>query len=102
MIQRILPGDKELLDHLCFVWENAKADHTYEGRIVALADYLSVISHLWQEVQSANASLYGHYDSVMEYLHTFDDAIFDFVRPIVEETNLITQKIFARRQELDA
>lgn len=99
IISNLLPGDTELLSHLSFIWDTARDETVPEGCIVALADYLSVISHLWQEVNSSNASMYYHYESVMEYLKTFDHPTYDFMRPIVNEVGEITRAVFDRSNQ---
>lgn len=94
IITDLMPGNEEVEKHLQFIFETAKDEHCMEGCVVALADYLSVISHLWQEVNCSNASMYDHYTSVLEYLDTFNDGSYDFIRPIVVETRRITLGIF--------
>jgi hypothetical protein len=99
IIRDVLPNDSELLNHLVFVWDTAKSEDTLEGCIVALADFLSVISHLWQEVNSSNASMYQHYDSVMAYLTIFDLPNYDFMRPLIDEVGRITRAVFVRSNQ---
>jgi 5'-deoxynucleotidase YfbR-like HD superfamily hydrolase len=41
------------------VWSNAK-DDTTEGKIIAIADFLSALSFIVQEVQAGNRSMNGH------------------------------------------
>lgn len=99
IIDGVLPKRPDVVMSLTSLWRNAKDTETYEGAIVALADYLSVISHLWQEVNSSNASMHEHYVSVMDYLGTFKHENFDFMRDLIIEVEEITHSIFMRSKE---
>lgn len=83
-IESIFPEDGAYVGHLCMSWAGAK-DDSRAGLIVAFADYLSVISHLYAEVSCANVSVMQHYKSLCEYSHKFDGEQFDFVRPLVDQ-----------------
>jgi 5'-deoxynucleotidase YfbR-like HD superfamily hydrolase len=98
-VSKILPSDLSTVEGLVCNWKNSKDTKTVEGAILALADYLSVISHLWLEVGCSNTSMYLHYKSVKEYLATFGHENFDFLRPIVQEVTGITEMIFDRSQQ---
>lgn len=94
IIQEILPGREPLLAHIQGVWHHARDEAFKEGCVVALADYLSVISHLWQEVNCSNASMLQHYESVMAYLEEFEKSCYDFMREIILEVRRITTAVF--------
>ncbi len=87
-IAQIFPEDERYVRLLSLDWQDAK-DDTIVGCIVAFADYLSVISHLYAEVSCANLSVMQHYKSLCQYTHRFDDHKFDFIRPLVDQTRVI-------------
>ncbi len=89
----ILVGADDLVARLTEAWENAK-DGSPEGCIVALADYLSVLSHMWQEVACANGTMLQHYDTMVAYLRTFDAPQFDFLRPVIRQVDRIVSRVF--------
>jgi 5'-deoxynucleotidase YfbR-like HD superfamily hydrolase len=96
LMTSVLPEDGERVNELCFIWDTARDKSTPEGCIVALADFLSVVSHLYQEVNSANASMFQHFECTREYLDEFNDPAYDFMRPVITEVRRIVLKIFAR------
>ncbi len=91
---QLFPGSDGLYEDYTWEWENAK-DETPAGLIVTFADYLSVVSHLYAEVACANLSVMQHYESLCEYTHKFDDEKFDFLRPLIEQTNIIFEEMMA-------
>lgn len=72
-------------------WEFAK-DGTVEGRIIAFADFLSVLSYIIQEKESGNAKADEHLDDLEGYFADFQEPAFDFLRPLVNETAIILQE----------
>lgn len=93
IVVNILPGKPETAVELTKVWSSAR-DNTPEGCIVALADYLSVVSHLWQELHASNLSMAIHFDTMTEYLHEFDAAQYNFLREIIQETQDLMYSLF--------
>lgn len=75
-------GSKEIWEH-CTRWRNAK-NSTREGRLVALADYLAVLSYLALEIKS-NPTMAEHHQTMLEYGEHFKGPEFDFVRQWVDE-----------------
>jgi 5'-deoxynucleotidase YfbR-like HD superfamily hydrolase len=97
-IAQIFPEDGAYVLSLTDEWENAK-DGTTAGAIVAFADYLSVISHLYAEVSCANLSVMQHYESLMEYTDKFNAPRYEFIRPLVQQTQDIFSQMMATAKE---
>lgn len=91
-ITSIFPGDRDYVLDLSARWEHAK-DNSWLGSVVAFADYLSVISHLYAEVSCANMSVMHHYRSLCEYSHKFDGKEFEFIRPLIVQTREIFKEM---------
>ncbi len=94
IVADIVPENAIASERVRLAWDTAREVQTHEGCIVAFADFLSVVSHLWQEVNCSNVSMYDHYQSVMDYQSEFDKECFDFLRPIVEDAKDVTREIF--------
>jgi 5'-deoxynucleotidase YfbR-like HD superfamily hydrolase len=71
-------------------WQTTK-DLSWEGRIVAFADYLSVLSYMIGEVQCSNSTMLENHDTMRVYAESFDHESYDFIRPLVEEAQAITR-----------
>ena len=76
---------------LCSAWENAK-DESYEGRIVAFADFLSVLAYITEELRSSNATMREHLISMREYYQKFCAPEFNFIRPLVQQAGDILHR----------
>jgi len=92
VVSDILPVEQDT-ENLVSCWEYSK-DETTEGRIVAFADFLSVLSHLWQEIQNSNQSMADHYKTVRDYVESFNEDDYDFIRPLVVEASDLTDQLF--------
>ncbi len=75
-------------------WAQAKDDATYEGRIVAFADFLSSISHVAQEVIDHNLGFLEHVADIRLYYEDFQRPAFDFCRPLVDEVGQFLEELF--------
>lgn len=91
-VRGIFPEDPIFAHQAHDSWRNAK-DDTPEGAIVAFADYLSVMSHLYAEIKCANVSVMQHYKQLMEYTSKFDDSRFDFLRPLVDQVKILVHEM---------
>lgn len=69
-------------------WKNAK-DNTPEGRIIEFADFLSVLSYLYEEIRASNFIMREHVSSMQEYYDKFKHSDYDFLRPLVEDARAI-------------
>lgn len=76
---------KGAYDLYCF-WRDAK-DDTPEGCILALADFLSVVSYISQEIAASNFLMREHVKTVREFRDEFDGPHFDFLRPLIEQVS---------------
>lgn len=76
------------------VWKSAK-DDTVEGRILAFADFLSVVSYIYEEVRIASSiSLKEQLISLQSYYEGFLDKKYAFIRPLVLLIGDILKEIF--------
>ena len=78
-------------------WQDAK-DSTREGRIVAFADYLSVLSYLSQEIRGGNSLIIGNMLQLREYAASFSDPEFDFIRSYVMEADEIVAEFLGAKR----
>lgn len=85
ILDSVFMGDPDFVDQMCAAAKAAK-DESIEGRIVAFADYLSVVSYLLGEIGSANYSVMHHYQTILEYSALFQGLQYSFIRPLVEES----------------
>lgn len=78
-----------LLEH----WETAK-DNSYEGCLLELADFLSVLSFLVEERQTYNTSLQPHVESMLVYFKRFDHPDYNFLRPYLDQVATLMTEHF--------
>lgn len=65
-------------------WTHAK-DDSLEGRIVELADFLSVVSYMYQELKAGNLAILEHIDSMREYAAIFEALEFSPFKQIIDQ-----------------
>jgi len=73
-------------------WRSAKEVDDFEGRIVAFADFLSVVSYIVQELRCGNREMLSHYFHLVSYGALFEDPDYLFIRPLVKQTIRIIQE----------
>jgi 5'-deoxynucleotidase YfbR-like HD superfamily hydrolase len=79
-------------------WTNAK-DKSVEGRIVAFADFLSVLSYVVSEVRSSNLTMREHTKGMAEYLAMFQGPEYCFLQPEIEQARVILNSYVLTKQE---
>ncbi len=79
------------------VWTLAK-DTTREGCIVALADFLGVLSYLWQEITCLNVTVLQQHSSMIEYADLFNQEPFEFLRPLINDIQKLAREVLNREQ----
>jgi 5'-deoxynucleotidase YfbR-like HD superfamily hydrolase len=94
--------DKELLNHWLHWWKNAKTRDTLSGAIVAFADYLSCLSHIFQELEAGNFAMLDHTTDLEGYHAEFANETYRFIRPLVDEVRQLSEEIFGRARRLRA
>lgn len=72
-------------------WQNAK-DDTVEGRILAFADFLSVLAYVVEEMRNSNRTMRAHLISMRDYFTSFQKKEFAFLAPLVEQAGNILQR----------
>jgi 5'-deoxynucleotidase YfbR-like HD superfamily hydrolase len=97
VVSEIFPNCPDPATKLLDYWEESK-DDTPEGCIIALADFLSVFSHMWQEINNANATMLSHYDTMLAYATTFDAPRFEFLRPVVKDVQRLVRKVLGDQE----
>lgn len=95
VIHPILSSSEAHEEALTQMWDNAK-DNSIEGCVVALADFLSVLSHMWQEINCANATMLKHHTTMIAYLRTFDAKEYDFLRPVIRQVEAIVETVLVQ------
>jgi len=70
------PAGKNLLHY----WSTAKDDDR-EGSILAYADFLSVVSYIWQEVNAGNRIMLIHHEELRRFGESFWDPRYTFLTP---------------------
>jgi len=90
------PGERTWASTLLYLWETAK-DDTHEGRIVAFADFLSVMSFIVQEKRSGNRDAEEHIASIRAYFNNFKSRTgskdpYAFLAPLIKEVGLIVEE----------
>lgn len=74
-------------------WSSAK-DQSLEGRILAFADYLAVLSYLWLEIGANNITMRRHVDEMKKYMEEFKKTEFDFIRELVDQSEELFYEAF--------
>lgn len=92
VVKHIFPQDEAFTKRCRGHWARAK-DDTPEGAVVAFADYLSVMSHLYAEIKCANVSVMQHYEQLLEYTAKFNDPKFNFIRPLVDQVQALVAEM---------
>jgi len=88
---------------LVHTWNTAKDPGTLEGRIVAYADFLSVLSYVAQEVDCGNHRLLDNLDEIAIYAAKFtEDPAYNFLWDVItghqELVAWLVQAIDARKE----
>lgn len=96
LLIRLWPQCTGAVSWLAAHWNWAK-DETYEGRIVQLADFMSVVSYMHHESLTGQSNSLNIYQKhLREYYAIFESEDFDFVRPIVDQVKWLVDEITAK------
>mgnify|MGYP003769467279 CR=1 FL=1 len=87
-------GQSSDLEHLRAYWATAK-DGTTEGKILAFADFLSVLGYMWEEARAANRTLAEHASEMDKYIAIFGQEGWENFRPLVEQARIMLSQILA-------
>ncbi len=91
IIHDLFPGDELIWTK---IWRDAK-DDTIEGRTICFADFLSVISYIYEETRIARSLvLREQLTSLHEYYQMFATEKFKMFKPLVEQVGEIMKEIF--------
>lgn len=99
VIKDLAPLNGHMRSRLAHDWRYSK-DSSPEGRVVALADFMSVLSHMWYEIRCSNVSMQDNYQDMLEYSAVFDAHDFGFLRPIIDEVQRITLEVMTQAKRL--
>jgi 5'-deoxynucleotidase YfbR-like HD superfamily hydrolase len=83
--------DPVISEDLCRGWRNAK-DGSIEGKIVAFADFLSVLSYLNEEVHAGNHIIMRSVD-LTNYVKKFKTDEYNFIREMVNATHPVVYNL---------
>lgn len=84
--------DEDVQGWLYSTWADAK-EETEEGRLVAFADFLSVLAYLACEVKGSNFTVSQHTIDMSKYLDIFKDRAYEFLRPWVIEAEVLVKEV---------
>lgn len=84
---------------VCLLWKEAKSDDL-EGAIVSLADFLSVVSYVVQEIQAGNHVMYEHLEDLKKFYETFHAKRYDVLKEYVDQAGRILFGMEARRIQI--
>jgi 5'-deoxynucleotidase YfbR-like HD superfamily hydrolase len=88
----ILHDPKELVQ----AWMESK-ENSLEGHIVRFADFLSVVSYIFNEVKRGNIGIYkDNRDSLHEYAKEFDQEKYEHLAPYLEQVFEVLYRLDAR------
>lgn len=93
-LKDVFRNQEGLVKDVFYHWQTAKDVNSFEGRVVSFADWLSVISHMWQEVHCSNASMLVHQETTMAYGEQFKDERYAFLQPLVDQALALMNEIF--------
>lgn len=69
---------------LTCTWESSKDTDRIEGQIVSLADFISVLSYLYQEMEAGNTGILERSNSIILYYSQFDSTVYKILHPLIE------------------
>lgn len=81
-------------------WVYAKDSSSLEGKILAFADFLAVLAYVVAEINNANASMMQHYSTLSEYFQQFCQKEYDFLNPLVVQTDVIVRQMVEKLENL--
>lgn len=98
LIWRLMPAhtgeDKFSNEEWMHTWRTSK-DNSYEGRILEFCDFLSVLSFFIEEgAASSNRLIARHLGDMYSYFARFTTSDYDFIRPLVSETEKLLESAF--------
>lgn len=85
--------DGDVTDEYIYSWLTSK-DGTIEGRILEFCDFLAVVSFMMAELQSGNKGIHQHVKVMDSYFRTFAKPEYEFLKPLIKQTQSIMQEIF--------
>jgi len=74
-------------------WTHAKNFKERDGRVVAFADFLSVLGYVIQEIKGANFMMREHLGNLNEYLDEFTNENYEEFFPYVEEARKLLKEV---------
>ena len=82
------PAGAQLMEY----WQTSKAQDI-EGYILAYADYLSVLSYIWQEINAGNHAMLNQVDEMAKFSNTFNDTKYDMLKEYHVEAAQILKEL---------
>lgn len=93
-VSSLVKGDPHAVQDLRELWTESK-DRTIEGRILAFADYLSVVGYLWLEVAGSNITMRQHVKDMEEYAAEFEHESYEPLRPLIEDAAKLVKEFLS-------
>lgn len=92
VIVDIFQGDETIWTRM---WQDSK-DDSLEGRIISLADFLSVVSYVYEETRVARSLvLREQLTSLYDYWKSFHSEKYRLFKPLVDQVDGIMEEIFS-------
>lgn len=88
----LLTTNRELANQLFYRWQFAK-ENSQQGLTVKFADYLSVLSYVYQEVKGGNAHMRRIVTEIDDYGMMFNRAEFKFLGNLVQQAEEIMKEL---------
>lgn len=89
---------KDCLEVIHEHWKNAKNLTDYEGQIVAFADFLSVLSYLYEEARASNRILAEHAENMRKYMDSFKGIVWSALAPLVQQAEDILDEVLGVKE----
>lgn len=82
------PAGQNLLKY----WKEGKADDI-EGKLLAFADFLSVLSYVWQEIMAGNVIMFRHLEELGKFCGTFAQEKYSFIKDYTTQTENMVKEL---------
>ncbi len=93
-VESLVKNNAHAVQRLKGLWTDSK-DRSLEGRIVAFADYLSVVGYLWLEVAGSNVTMRQHVRDMELYAAEFEHESFEPLRPLINDAAKLVKEFLS-------
>lgn len=104
--KRLCPEDEDDQARLFSIWEGAKQIPALHGQnkhnpyIIELADFMALLSFVWQEVKNGNRSILDHLTGLEVRVQTYrKDARYHAFQPLIVQMKFIVEEIYNGKEK---